>query len=331
MKNILILSIALAFFFGGFVSAKNQGDLPDAGLTPESPFYFLDKLGEALQEFFTLNPEGKAHLQITFAAERIAEIKVVLEAKGIEAKGLDIAQSRLQVHLAKAAAIVKKEKGKGKDVSTLAQELDEKLKAPKSLLLESFKEQKRELKEQEDQLKTQLKEAHLAGNVAQEEIVAAQLGQVKAQLELLELREEDIEDEIEAEEEKIEEEMEDEDEDSEDATEEKPESLTVTLSAQNNSGESGTATMKREGGKTKVKLDLAAAPSTPQPAHVHTGSCENLGGVKSPLTASVEGESETTLNVSFTQLLSELPLAINVHKSSEEVNVYVACGNIVDR
>jgi len=122
-----------------------------------------------------------------------------------------------------------------------------------------------------------------------------------------------------------------EDEDSEDATEEKPESLTVTLSAQNNSGESGTATMKREGGKTKVKLDLAAAPSTPQPAHVHTGSCENLGGVKYPLTASVEGESETTLNVSFTQLLSELPLAINVHKSSEEVNVYVACGNIVDR
>ena len=219
MKNLFILSIIVALLFGGFVSAKNQGDLPNAGLTPESPFYFLDKLGEALQEFFTLNPEGKAHLQITFAAERISEIKVVLEAKGVEAKGLDVAQSRLQAHLAKAAAIVKKEKGKGKDVSTLAQELDEKLKAPKSLLAESFKEQKRELKQQKEQLKIQLKEAHLAGNAAQEEAIAAQLGQVKAQLELLELREDDIEEELEAEEEKIEEEIEDEEEATEAITE----------------------------------------------------------------------------------------------------------------
>ena len=208
MKNILILPIIVALFFGGGAPVQAQADLPRAGITPESPFYFLDTLGEALQEFFRFSPEGKAKLQITFAAERISEIKVVLETKGVEAKGLDVAQSRLRAHLAKAAAILSKEKGKGKDVSVLAQELDENLKAPKSLLAQSLKEQKRELKQQEDQLKTQLKEAHRAGDAAQEEAIAAQLGQVKAQLELLELKEEDIEEALEAEEEKIEEEME---------------------------------------------------------------------------------------------------------------------------
>ena len=56
--------------------------LPNAGLTPESAFYFVDKIGEALREFFTFNPDAKAHLQIDFAAERIAEIKIILETKG---------------------------------------------------------------------------------------------------------------------------------------------------------------------------------------------------------------------------------------------------------
>jgi DNA repair exonuclease SbcCD ATPase subunit len=189
------------------VFAQN-GALPNAGLTPESPFYFLDRLGEALREFFTFNPEGKARLQVTFAAERVAEIKVVLETKGVEAKGLEVAQSRLQAHLAKTAIIVTNQKSKGEDVSTLAKELDERLETPKSALADSFKAQKQVLEAKEDELKAQLKAAHRAGDTAQAETLAQELGRVKAQKELLELKEEDIEDELEAEEEKIEEEME---------------------------------------------------------------------------------------------------------------------------
>lgn len=204
----LFALVALFFLGGGPVFAQNQAVLPNAGITPESPFYFLDKFGEALREFFTFNPEGKARLQITFAAERVAEIKVILETKGVEAKGLGVAQSRLQANLAKAAAIVTDQKSKGKDVSTLAKELGDKLETPKSALADSFKEQKSALKAKEDELKTQLKAAHRAGDTAKEEALAQELGQVKAQLELLELKEEDIEDELEAEEEKIEEEME---------------------------------------------------------------------------------------------------------------------------
>ena len=204
MKYIIALLILAPFF----VFAQSQALLPRAGLVPGSPFYFLDKLGEAIQEFMTFNPQAKARLQITFAAERVAEIKVVLETKGVEAKGLDVAKSRLQANIAKAASIVSKEKSKGRDVSALAQDLSDKFEAPKSSLVQTFKEQKQALKVKEGELKTQLRAAHRAGDTAQEEALAQELGQVKAQEELLELKEEDIKEELETGEDKIEEEME---------------------------------------------------------------------------------------------------------------------------
>ncbi|MDO8663837.1 MAG: cupredoxin domain-containing protein [Candidatus Wildermuthbacteria bacterium] len=203
MKYI-IASLILAPFF---VFAQNDAALPKAGLIPGSPFYFLDKLGETLQEFFTFNPQGKARLQITFAAERIAEIQVVFEKKGIEAKGIEKAQNRLLAHLASASAILATQTSKGKDVSQLAAELNTNLGVSKDSLKNTFKEQKQALKAQEADLKAQLRTAHKAGNTAEEEALAAQLGQVKAQLELIELKEDDIEDDIEDEEERIEEAM----------------------------------------------------------------------------------------------------------------------------
>jgi len=202
MVGIIVAIVLAVSALGGGTVYASQDSLPGDALYPV-------KLGtEQARLVLTPNPEGKAHLLITFAAERIDEIKVVLEIKGVEAKGLDVAQSRLQAHLAKAATIVRDQKAKGKDVSSLAKELVDKFEAPKSSLAQTFKEQKHALEVREDELKAQLKAAHQAGDIAQQEAIAAELGQVMAQLELLELREEDIEDELEAEEERIEEEME---------------------------------------------------------------------------------------------------------------------------
>src|SRR3972149_2474261 len=212
MKKTFIFSMfALTTLFvlgGGTVFAQNQAVLPNAGLTPESNFYFLDKFGETLQRFFTFNPEGKAHLQITFAAERIAEIKVILETKGVEARGLEVAQSRLQAHLANAATIVVDQKAEGKDVSQLAKELDDEFDAPKIALEQTFKAEKRALEAQEEELKVKILEARRAGDTAQVESLIQQLGQIKAQKELLELKEEEAEEALEQEEERLEEEME---------------------------------------------------------------------------------------------------------------------------
>ena len=215
MKNIKVIFISflfipvLAFILSpveGF--AQNQAVLPNAGLTPESPFYFFDRFGEALQEFFTFNPEGKARLQITFAAERIAEIKIILETKGVNAKGLEVAQSRLQTNIAKAASIIESEKSKGKDIRELAKSISGDFDANKEALKQAIKDQKRSLEAKEDELKAKIREARRANDIAQVEALVKELGEIKAQKELLELKEDEQEEALEQEEEKIEKEIE---------------------------------------------------------------------------------------------------------------------------
>src|SRR3989344_5488567 len=206
MKTTKSLIISL-LFIPILALAHEPVALPNAGLTPESAFYFVDKIGEALREFFTFNPEGKAHLQIDFAAERIAEIKIILETKGVNAKGLGVAQSLLQANIAKAAGIVEGEKSKGKDVSELAKNISEDFDANKEALKQAFKDQERSLEAKEDELKTKIRQARQAGDAAQVETLVKELGEIKAQKELLELKEEEQEEALEQEEEKIEREM----------------------------------------------------------------------------------------------------------------------------
>lgn len=103
----------------------------------------------------------------------------------------------------------------------------------------------------------------------------------------------------------------------------------VNLLPQNDSSQSGTATLTEENGKVKVSLTISGgAQGIAQPAHIHLGACPDVGAVKYPLTSVSNGTSETMLDVSFDQLRSELPLGINVHKSADEAKVYVACGDL---
>src|SRR3989338_6669879 len=206
MKTIKSILISI-LFVPVLAFAHEPVMLPNAGLTPESAFYFVDKIGEALREFFTFNPESKAHLQIDFAAERIAEIKIILETKGVNAKGLEVAEARLREHLGDAAEIVIKQKNKGKDVSELAKSISEGFDANKKVLKQAFKDQERSLEAKEDDLKAKIREARQAGDTAGVEALLKELGEIKSQKELLELKEEEQEEALEQEEEKIEREM----------------------------------------------------------------------------------------------------------------------------
>ena len=103
----------------------------------------------------------------------------------------------------------------------------------------------------------------------------------------------------------------------------------VNLQTQNNSGQSGTATLTAMDGQTKVVLSVSGGPAEiAQPAHIHNKNCADIGGVLYPLTSVINGDSETILNVPLDTILSQLPLSINVHKSAQEASVYVACGDI---
>lgn len=108
--------------------------------------------------------------------------------------------------------------------------------------------------------------------------------------------------------------------------------LVVDLAGQNDSGQSGTATLTDVDGKTTVLLSLTGGGFTsPQPAHIHMGGCPTPGAVTYPLTNVVNGESTTVLDVSLSDLETKGPFAINVHKSAADVKIYTACGDIKNK
>jgi hypothetical protein len=104
----------------------------------------------------------------------------------------------------------------------------------------------------------------------------------------------------------------------------------VTLQPQNNSGESGQATLADAAdGKTKVTVIVNGQPAgVAQPLHVHKGTCANLDPKPAyGLPTLTDGKSEATIDVALKTLQSE-QYAINGHKSGQEVAVYVFCGEI---
>jgi hypothetical protein len=101
----------------------------------------------------------------------------------------------------------------------------------------------------------------------------------------------------------------------------------VELKAQNNSNETGTATLTPEGNSTKVVLDVKGAEGT-QPTHIHKGTCAKLDPKPAfPLSPVVNGKSETTVKASMKDLTSG-EYAINGHKSAQDLKTYVFCGDL---
>lgn len=102
----------------------------------------------------------------------------------------------------------------------------------------------------------------------------------------------------------------------------------IKLAAQNNSAESGTATMLDGARGLIVRLRLAGG-SGDQPAHIHKGTCEKLDPKPAyALKPAHEGFSETTVPGVTTADLAKGAYAINVHKSTTDLGTYVSCGNL---
>ena len=83
----------------------------------------------------------------------------------------------------------------------------------------------------------------------------------------------------------------------------------------------------------------------PHPAHIHSGTCDNLGDIVAPLsdvteltagevfgapTAVLVKESETEVALPLGDILSA-PHAINIHESADAIQNYIACGDIGGR
>jgi hypothetical protein len=105
--------------------------------------------------------------------------------------------------------------------------------------------------------------------------------------------------------------------------------VTVELAEQNGSGQTGTATFTSAGeSKTRVVVELTNPPAESQPIHVHRGSCDDID--PEPLYGLpnlMDGKTEATVPASLDELTAG-GLAINAHRSDEQLDLYVACGNL---
>jgi hypothetical protein len=80
--NKKILTAFLSFVLVGSllistpVFAQDE-PLPDPGITPDSPFYFLDNFGKNLGLLFAFGPDAKAKKALEYAEERLAEAQAM--------------------------------------------------------------------------------------------------------------------------------------------------------------------------------------------------------------------------------------------------------------
>ena len=108
--------------------------------------------------------------------------------------------------------------------------------------------------------------------------------------------------------------------------------VTVKLAPQNNSGESGTATLTEEGGKTKVAVSVTGQPAgVAQPMHIHKGTCATLRSMSMARTSYglpvlQDGKATAVIDVPLDTLQAE-PHAINGHKSAQSTES-AFCGDI---
>lgn len=79
MKRVTILAVILSLFLVTGVLAQDAITLPSAGMTPDSPFYFLDIWGEKIGLFFAFSHEGKIGKALTYSEEKLAEASVLAD------------------------------------------------------------------------------------------------------------------------------------------------------------------------------------------------------------------------------------------------------------
>jgi hypothetical protein len=103
---------------------------------------------------------------------------------------------------------------------------------------------------------------------------------------------------------------------------------TIALETLNDSGVTGTVAFSDVNGRTRVDITVDPAGNPDMPAHIHPGTCAELvPQPKFPLENVRNGTSTTVVPASITELFAG-NLAVNVHKSNDDLKTYTACVDI---
>ncbi|MFH1187025.1 MAG: DUF5667 domain-containing protein [Candidatus Levyibacteriota bacterium] len=99
---------------------------------PDSPFFFLDQLKQNVRVALAFTPEAKAKVYTSIAGERLAELRFMLDKKDLAGIRTDLEAISSSYKL--AADQVSFAKMSGKDVSVLAKEINDQIKAKQKVL-----------------------------------------------------------------------------------------------------------------------------------------------------------------------------------------------------
>jgi hypothetical protein len=103
---------------------------------------------------------------------------------------------------------------------------------------------------------------------------------------------------------------------------------TISLQTLNDSGVTGTVSFTDLGDRTEVEVTVSPAGNLDMPAHIHPGTCDNLTPQpKFPLENVRDGVSKTVVPASMDELFAG-NLAVNIHKSNDDLKTYTACVDI---
>jgi hypothetical protein len=113
-----------------------------------------------------------------------------------------------------------------------------------------------------------------------------------------------------------------------------PDSVTINLNPWKGSSIAGTAALTARGDKTVVELQISGERPGDHPNHIHLGACADPDPNPTyPLKdvvlsqADASGRSVTTVDVPLRELWDG-EFLILIHKSLEELDTYIACGDI---
>lgn len=124
IKKLLIVPVLAILLFAGVANANGDGHgLPNPGLLPGNPFYFLDSLFEGLGSLVTFGDLSKAERHFALAEERLAESEALAD-KG-DSNRAEKAAEKYQERLDRALAKAEEANEAGRDTDAVLEKIAE--------------------------------------------------------------------------------------------------------------------------------------------------------------------------------------------------------------
>jgi len=101
-------------------------------ILPDSPFFFLDRIKQAIRLFFAFNPQDKAKIHNAVAGERLAELRVMLAKQN--QNGIETALDGVSKNMIQAAENLTNAQLKGENIAETARKINLDIKRRQELL-----------------------------------------------------------------------------------------------------------------------------------------------------------------------------------------------------